>query len=143
MAILRKLKTADNLQSRGIVVPLACSFCHGYPENHSHLFFGCDFSFTILTRLLPDLNCFLLKPTIAQIFEFLEHSLIYNRLEKNFCYLTVSCTIYHIWRERNNRCFSNLNTNSVKILCIIYADIRLKVSKWQNKDMLLRRFNGI
>ncbi|PKU73771.1 hypothetical protein MA16_Dca020770 [Dendrobium catenatum] len=143
MAILGKLKTTDNLQSRGIAAPQACSLCHGNPENHSHLFFGCDFSFTILTRLLPDLKCFLLRPTIAQIFDFFEQSMIYSRLEKNFCFLTVSCTIYHIWRERNNRCFSNLNANSVKILCNIFAAIPLKVSKWQNKDTLMRRFTGI
>ncbi|PKU72535.1 hypothetical protein MA16_Dca008592 [Dendrobium catenatum] len=143
MAAIGKLKTADNLISRGIAVPSSCSFCQIYPENHNHLFFGCQFSFSILTRLLPELNCFLLRPTLLQIFDFIELSPIYNRQEKDFCCLTLSCTIYYIWRERNNRRFSNVCLNSVKLICIISSAIRFKVSKWKNKDGLLRRFAGI
>ncbi|PKU69027.1 hypothetical protein MA16_Dca002295 [Dendrobium catenatum] len=143
MAAIGKLKTVDNLISRGIAVPLSCSLCQNFPENHNHLFFGCLFSFSILTRLLPELNCFLLRPTLLQILDFIKLSSIYNRQEKDFGSLTVSCTIYHIWRERNNRRFSNASLNSVKIICNISSAIRLKVSKWKNKDGLLRRFAGI
>ncbi|PKU65386.1 hypothetical protein MA16_Dca023989 [Dendrobium catenatum] len=142
MAVIGKLKTADNLISRGIAVPSICSLCLSFPENHSHLFFDCEFSFTILARLLPELNCFLLRPTLLQIFDFFEHSTTYHRQEIDFCCLIVSCTIYHLWRERNSRRFSNENMNSVKIINNISAAIRLKVSKWKNKEKLLGRFFG-
>ncbi|XP_020681303.2 uncharacterized protein LOC110098734 [Dendrobium catenatum] len=39
MAVIGKLKTADNLMFRGIAVPPTCSLCTVYPENHNHLFF--------------------------------------------------------------------------------------------------------
>ncbi|PKU59302.1 hypothetical protein MA16_Dca027291 [Dendrobium catenatum] len=143
MAVIGKLKTADNLNSRGIAVPLTCSLCLSFPKNHSHLFFGCEFSFTILTRLLPELNCFLLRPTLLQIFYFFDHSTTYNRQEIDFCCLIVSYTIYHLWRERNSRRFSNENMNSVKIINNISTAIRLKVSKWKNKERLLGRFFGL
>ncbi|PKU60343.1 hypothetical protein MA16_Dca027682 [Dendrobium catenatum] len=143
MAVIGKLKTADNLISRGITVPISCSLCKDFPENHNHLFFDCEFSFNILTRLLPDLNIFLLRPTLIQILDFFEHSMIYNRLEKDFGCLTVSCIIYHIWKERNYRRFSNVSNNSVKVICNIANAIRVKISKWKSKDSLLTRFAGI
>ncbi|PKU65630.1 hypothetical protein MA16_Dca021519 [Dendrobium catenatum] len=143
MAVIGKLKTADILNSRGMAVPITCSLCQTFPENHNHIFFGCEFSFTILTRMLPELNCFLLRPTLPQIFEFYEHSVSHNKLEKDLGCLTVSCVIYHIWKERNIRRFSNLSTNSVKIICNISYAIRLKISRWKGKDTLLRRLSGI
>ncbi|PKU83547.1 hypothetical protein MA16_Dca008234 [Dendrobium catenatum] len=143
MAVTGKLKTADNLISRGIVVPSLCTFCSRFPENHNHLFFGCDFSFMILIRMLPELNIFLLRPTIAQIYDFFEHSSTYNRREKDFGCLSISCIIYYIWKERNCRRFSGVCINSVKVICTISNAIRLKTAKWKTKDMLLERFSGI
>ncbi|PKU74823.1 hypothetical protein MA16_Dca005014 [Dendrobium catenatum] len=143
MAVIGKLKTADNLMFRGIAVPPTCSLCTVYPENHNHLFFDCEFSFNILTRLLPDLNIFLLRPTLTQVFDFFEHSMMHSRLEKDFACLTASCIIYFIWKERNFRRFSNQSNNSVKVICNISNAIRVKISKWKCKDSLLARFTGI
>ncbi|KAI0516493.1 hypothetical protein KFK09_009185 [Dendrobium nobile] len=102
MARIGKLKTADNLQLRGIQVPLNCSLCSCHLENHSHLFFDCDFTFYILKNILPDFNSFLFRPSLPQALDFIENSVNFNRTKKEFCYLVISCITYHIWRERNN-----------------------------------------
>ncbi|PKU63786.1 Putative ribonuclease H protein [Dendrobium catenatum] len=140
MARLGKLKTADNLLLRGIQVPLNCSLCLGNLENHSHLFFSCDFSYYVLKTILPDFNCFLLRPNLSQTFEFIENSARFNKREKNFCFLALSCIIYHIWRERNNRRFSGLRINVARLICNITSALRLKTLKWKNRDSLLCRF---
>ncbi|XP_020695252.2 uncharacterized protein LOC110108798 [Dendrobium catenatum] len=114
MAVLGKLKTADNLLIRGIEVPIICSLCNDFAENHNHLFFACDFSFNILKFILPDVNCFLLRPTLTQVLEFFNNSNCFTCLEKDLCYLSVSCILYHLWRERNGRRFSAMRTNSME-----------------------------
>ncbi|XP_020704825.1 uncharacterized protein LOC110115796 [Dendrobium catenatum] len=85
MARLGKLKTADNLLIQGIQVPQNCSLCSGMLVNHYHLFFTCDFSFFILKSILPDFNCFLLRPNLSQTYDFIENSVLYNKTEKDFC----------------------------------------------------------
>ncbi|KAI0520019.1 hypothetical protein KFK09_007484 [Dendrobium nobile] len=143
MALIGKLKTTDNLIFRGIQVEPQCFLCSCSAESHAHLFFECDFSFNILKNILPDFNVFLLRPNLFQAFEFIAQHEFYSSTEKDFCCLTVSCIVYHLWRERNSRRFSNIRINLVKLICNITAAIRLKIAKWKNKEMLLIRFTGI
>ncbi|KAI0510887.1 hypothetical protein KFK09_011497 [Dendrobium nobile] len=143
MEVLGKFKTVDNLLIRGIQVPHLCSFCNSFAENHNHLFFGCDFSFNILKFILPKVNCFLLRPTLAQVLKFFNNSNSFTCLEKDFCCFSVSCILYHLWRERNSRRFSDLRTNSIRLICNISTAIRFKISRWKNKENLLQRFTVI
>ncbi|PKU73489.1 Putative ribonuclease H protein [Dendrobium catenatum] len=143
MARIGKLKTANNLHLRGILVPINCSLCSGNTENHSHLFFDCDFSFYILKKILPAFNSFLLRPTLPQALDFIENSETLNSAGKNVCFLAISCITYYIWRERNNRRFSNARNNVAKVICNIYAAIRLKMVKWKHKTTLHLDFLGI
>ncbi|PKU83409.1 hypothetical protein MA16_Dca016518 [Dendrobium catenatum] len=136
MTRIGKLKTADNLQLRGIQVPLICSLCSGHLENHSHLFFDCDLTFYILKNILLDFTSFLLRPTLPQALDFIENSVFLSRSEKEFCYLAISCISYHIWREMNNRRFSNSRNNVAKVICNISSVVRLKTAKWKNKTTL-------
>ncbi|PKU79523.1 Putative ribonuclease H protein [Dendrobium catenatum] len=143
MARIGKLKTADNLRLRGIMVPINCSLCSGHIENHSHLFFECDFSFYVLKIILPKLNCFLLRPNLAQAMEFIENTMLANRAGKDFTLLVLSCIVYHVWKERNQRRFSNNCTNVTKIICNILEAVRHKSVKWKNKSSLFQEFLGI
>ncbi|PKU82913.1 hypothetical protein MA16_Dca006211 [Dendrobium catenatum] len=143
MARIGKLKTADNLIMRGIQVPPHCSLCSGHLENHSHLFFDCDFTFYILKHILPDFNSFLLRPTLPQVLDYIENSLSFDRTDKEFCYLAISCITYHIWKERSSRLFSNLKYNVATIICNISLVVRLKIAKWKHKPTLLQRLTSI
>ncbi|PKU83813.1 Putative ribonuclease H protein [Dendrobium catenatum] len=142
MACICKLKTADNLCQRGIMAPINCSLYSGHTENHSHLFFDCDFSFYILKTIVPKFASFLLRPTLIQALDFIENSEISNRTEKDFFFLVISCITYHIWRERNNRRFSNSSNNVAKVIGIILEAIRLKTVKWKHKTTFIQDFLG-
>jgi len=142
MAVVGKLKTADNLLLRGIQIPINCSLCSGNLENHSHLFFECDFSFFIATILLPDINAFLLRPNLQQLLDFFGNAVGFCKTEKNYCFLIISCMIYYIWKERNLRCFSADRNNITKIICNIKEAVRFKTSKWKNLHLLHQRFSG-
>ncbi|PKU77543.1 hypothetical protein MA16_Dca013664 [Dendrobium catenatum] len=51
MAVMERLKTADELLKHNITVPSICGLCHCAPESVSHLFFECSYSFSIITHI--------------------------------------------------------------------------------------------
>ncbi|XP_020679888.1 uncharacterized protein LOC110097698 [Dendrobium catenatum] len=140
MALLGKLKTADNLISKGIQVNAGCIFCSGHLESHSHVFFECDYSFSIMTGLFPCMNTFYLRPNIMQTFDFLSNIRSHVKNECNLCYITVAAMVYFIWRERNRRRFSGdwISPNDLK-MTIIHA-ILAKVQNWKNLDKIKPKF---
>ncbi|PKU68127.1 Putative ribonuclease H protein [Dendrobium catenatum] len=138
MACICKLKTADILRQRGIMAPMHCSLCSGHTENHTHLFFDCDFSFYILKTIMPKFASFLLRPTLIQALDYIENSEYSNRTDKDFYSLAISCITYYIWRERNNRRFSDTRNNVAKVIGIILEAIRMKTVKWKHKTTLMR-----
>ncbi|KAI0523170.1 hypothetical protein KFK09_005562 [Dendrobium nobile] len=70
--MLKHSKTQDALRLRNINVPVNCSLCYSAPETVNHLFFDCPYSFTILSSLIPSTMNFLLRPTIMQLFHWME-----------------------------------------------------------------------
>ncbi|KAL0913715.1 hypothetical protein M5K25_017196 [Dendrobium thyrsiflorum] len=83
------LKTADILAKRNISIQPTCPLCQRDDENYAHLFFSCDYSFSVISQLLPILDSFLFRPSSMQLFEFLKDISIYNSAEKNFCYFVI------------------------------------------------------
>ncbi|PKU60898.1 Putative ribonuclease H protein [Dendrobium catenatum] len=143
MAMHRKLKTADLLILKGIPVVSSCSFCDATWENHAHLYFECDFTFSLLSALLPSLRNFYLRPNLHQVYDFLGSMRHFSSLELNFCYLTISVTVYWIWRERNGRKFASLTKNISELKEVITQAIRAKVINWKHYDSLKLHFQEI
>ncbi|KAL0924599.1 hypothetical protein M5K25_005442 [Dendrobium thyrsiflorum] len=112
-------------------VPPACCLCQCAPETHFHMFIECDFSYSVLSALLPVLDSFLFRPNIMQTFVFLENLDKFNVLEKHFCFHLVCCTIYHLWRGRNNRRFFNVGVDLDSIITAIKHAIRFKLRRWK------------
>ncbi|XP_020690503.2 uncharacterized protein LOC110105345 [Dendrobium catenatum] len=109
LALVGGLKTAEALKIRQIHVPLLCNFCLSNAESVSHLFFDCPYSFYILNSLIPGSSCFLLRPSILQMYDWLSDVYGDNSEKLNFYKLTVGCVIYYTWRERNNRRFGGVS----------------------------------
>ncbi|PKU65301.1 Putative ribonuclease H protein [Dendrobium catenatum] len=143
MAIQGKLKTADSLIRRSIPAPPHCNFCLEHFENHSHLFFGCDFTFEVLSKLLPGVNAFYLRPNLFQVYDFFWNNSNTSKLEKIFCSMTVSVTIYFLWRERNQRRFKGDIGNVDAILKKICSAVQAKVNTWNNKEIFDGKFREI
>ncbi|PKU79143.1 hypothetical protein MA16_Dca000487 [Dendrobium catenatum] len=141
MAMLGKLKTADILIQRGIDAYVTCSFCGAGSDCHSHLFFSCDFSFTVIASLLPPLGSFLFRPNLLQTFEFFEEARDFSIGEKNFCYFTICSSIYFLWRERNTRRFENNWKSPMTLISVIRHAILAKVKFWKQFEDLKRRFD--
>ncbi|KAI0524788.1 hypothetical protein KFK09_004174 [Dendrobium nobile] len=143
MALIGKLKTSDNLITRGIMVAGHCSFCCDHLENHSHIFFECDYTFSILTDLIPVTGMFNLRPNLMQVLNFFDNMHDYSRRDKCFCYLTLATIIYFTWRERNCRIFSNVWNSPGKVKFDIINAVRAKTINWNGIDNLKDKFVNI
>ncbi|XP_028555639.1 uncharacterized protein LOC114580910 [Dendrobium catenatum] len=85
------------------------------PDNMKHVICGIEI------KEQPKLKVadLLIKKSIQvnQVFDYIDNQLFLSNWEKNFCWLTIGCTVYHLWRERNNRKFAN-NWNSMENITI-------------------------
>ncbi|KAL0919520.1 hypothetical protein M5K25_011618 [Dendrobium thyrsiflorum] len=66
------LKTADALSRRNIHINPICPLCSLELESTNHLFFECQYSYTILLKLIPQASSLLLRPNVLQLFVWLE-----------------------------------------------------------------------
>ncbi|KAL0908568.1 hypothetical protein M5K25_023070 [Dendrobium thyrsiflorum] len=133
LSVIGGLKTADALISRNIPAIPECPLCSSALENTNHLFFECNYSFFILTKLIPFAHTFFLRPNILQLLEWINDQ---DPNVRQLYFLTTCCSIYFIWKERNGRRFGGVfNSSSTTVLTIKKA-IFSKVSKWKNYEKL-------
>ncbi|KAL0921833.1 hypothetical protein M5K25_008945 [Dendrobium thyrsiflorum] len=131
LALNRGLKTADELSRRNILINHTCPLCFNHPESVDHLFFECDYGFTILVKLMPSLGNFLFRPRLLQLLEYLGDCDFLDIGKQNLYLFTVCCAIYYLWRERNERRF-NSNFRSTSTLCsLIKHAVEHKAFKWK------------
>lgn len=137
IALNNGLKTADELIKRNIVVNNECPLCYSHSESANHILFECDYSFTVLSKLIPYLGDFLLRPRLMQVLIFMGERPFTLKKQREFYLLIVCCTTYYLWRERNDRRFSS-NFKSTSTLCsLIKSAVVAKTSKWKNVEDLI------
>ncbi|GAV80864.1 hypothetical protein CFOL_v3_24324 [Cephalotus follicularis] len=105
----------------------ACVFNCGDKKNVAHLFFACPYSSYIWSRVLN--LCSIYKhplPWLEEIQWMVEHSKgkqLQHRLRK----VAFGAAIYHIWLERNRKCFRNSYIPPQEIIRKIQGDVRAKL----------------
>ncbi|XP_020696586.1 uncharacterized protein LOC110109730 [Dendrobium catenatum] len=130
LAFKRGLKTADALAIRGIITQNCCCFCHNYPESITHLFFECDFCFSIAKNVLPWLNNWLLRPNLSQLFNSISDQ-AYSSYYTNVYLLSASAMIYFLWRARNDRIFGGIVDYQNTVISKIKKAVIWKTQGWK------------
>ncbi|KAL0920558.1 hypothetical protein M5K25_009701 [Dendrobium thyrsiflorum] len=100
--LIGDLKTAEALKTRNIYIDSICPLCRLDSESSRHLFFECQYSFNIILKLIPQANSLLLRPNAPQFFDWLD-DLNCNADMLHLHKLITCCSIYLIWKERNDR----------------------------------------
>ncbi|KAL0906030.1 hypothetical protein M5K25_024490 [Dendrobium thyrsiflorum] len=131
--IIGGLKTAAALSHRNIYVDPTCSLCNGSVESSSHLFFECDFSFSILVKIIPDAAVLLFRPSILQLLDWINE---HDCSMKDLRLLSACCSMYHIWKERNGRRFGNSVNSQSTVISHIKKAVYAKIYKWRNFEYL-------
>ncbi|PKU65490.1 hypothetical protein MA16_Dca012212 [Dendrobium catenatum] len=131
MALSNGLKTSAALSARNIVITdVSCPLCHLHPETTVHLLFECDYSFQVICKLIPQFTSFLLRPNIAQAFQFI--SGFESSMEVKFGLLLIlNVTVYFIWTERNSRKFNGRISCAITLAKKISNVVYLKLDRWK------------
>ncbi|PKU68946.1 Putative ribonuclease H protein [Dendrobium catenatum] len=136
LSLVGGLKTAVELNRRNIDVEITCSLCNGYPESTGHLFFDCSYSHSVITALIPDCASILLRPNLMQLFDWVNDNPNFDARTKWLKYLTICCSLYFIWRERNDRRFALTAASSSSVCVKIKKAILAKVIKWRKDNSM-------
>ena len=130
LAVHNRLATQDKLLKWGLTNSMSCVFCRADVEDRNHLFFGCQFTASIWSRILR-LCGFSRMPRNWEN-EFLW--VIANK-GKSFCSITRKiaweATIYHLWGHRNRRIQENIYAPADTIFHLICDDVRFRISGLQ------------
>jgi len=103
MAARRRLPTKDRLSF--LHMQDNCVLCVGNRESVAHLFFACEFSKSIWTRIKAWLNITRAMTTISSALKWIKReSRGSGRNAKARC-MALACTVYQIWNARNRRIF--------------------------------------
>ncbi|PKU78886.1 hypothetical protein MA16_Dca000230 [Dendrobium catenatum] len=129
LAVLDGLKSVEVPAKRNIFINLTCPLFEEENESITHLFFQCDFSFQILRILMPDVETFLLRPTLLQFFNFFYEVHWYKSHDKNFSFSMVCYLVYFIWRERNQRRFSRKQASPITLYRLVISAISFKATR--------------
>ncbi|GAV93084.1 zf-RVT domain-containing protein, partial [Cephalotus follicularis] len=107
LAIRGAHRTRDKLVTMGVTHTALCVFHCGENESAEHLFFQCPFSATVWRDVLK--MCNITRPLLAwdnEVRWMTEHARG-NSFPHMVRKLAFAATVYHVWLERNRRCFSN------------------------------------
>ncbi|KAI0507703.1 hypothetical protein KFK09_013831 [Dendrobium nobile] len=131
MALSNGLKTSAALSARNIVImDLSCPLCHLHPETTAHLLLECNYSFQVICKLIPQFTSFLLRPNIAQAFQFIS-GFDSSKEVKLGLLLILNVTVYFIWTERNSRKFNGRISCAITLAKKISNVVYLKLDSWK------------
>jgi len=114
--------------------PLACVFCVKDMESHDHLFFQCPYTCFIWQGLLHKMGI----PFVQRSWEGLTTwaSTTWKKKKKPIHVIPKLCmgaTVYHIWRERNERTFGTDTKPKEVLMSAICAHMKAVIRlRWRN-----------
>lgn len=124
--IQNRIPSKDNLQKRGVFfnhVDVCCKSCDGVLEDMWHIFGECKVAKHVWKLVYDWLKCDQVQGT--NIGELLEnHSKLPLKAERMICQMFWHCTVWHLWRARNESIYRN---NSLSPWQIVE---RIKISTW-------------
>ena len=104
-ALTNCLLTKHRLMNFGIITDDTCVLCNSSPETTDHLFFSYEFSTYIWSRCKLKLGLLpVIHPLQVEASEF-QKTYTHKTKLSALGLVTLSTTVWHQWKERNNRVF--------------------------------------
>ena len=115
---------------------MLCPLCNKTNDSHNHLFFQCDFSMAIWGSMKMKMSIDNLPDEWNNVVVMMEDMQCNNNIWSVLNKLIIATTVYYIWKERNERLFSqNVKTTEV-VLHVIQEQIRLQLLSLQVKKTI-------
>ncbi|CAH2080095.1 unnamed protein product [Thlaspi arvense] len=128
--ILNRCPTRDRLLSWGLTTEPICLLCNTTEESRDHLFFECEYSFAVWSKLAQKLG---FSTTIRDWSVVVDGllSITPNNSRKYLMILAWQATIYELWRDRNNRLHRSIHKHLNLILKGIELTIKNRISAFR------------
>lgn len=106
---------------------MKCPLCNIVNDSHGHLFFECDYSKEIWTRLKDRLGQSYLSDSWESVIVQFENKPKNNTIGSVLRRIVLATVVYHIWRERNSRLFRGKEIELKTMLNIIIESVKLQL----------------
>ncbi|KAL9668064.1 hypothetical protein QQ045_002438 [Rhodiola kirilowii] len=130
------LLTRDKLRRMGLEVDAICPLCGDEPETRDHLFFGCNFSRSILNKTMNFLgveNCLEEWELIIAWFK----SKNPNRYKTKFTAACLTLCMFEVWKCRNYKIFRHEYIQDATANNTVIWNIKIKLSAILNKPCVI------
>ncbi|KAJ4874638.1 Uncharacterized protein Rs2_39656 [Raphanus sativus] len=133
-----RMVTRDRLLSWGMDVSPTCLLCSVSNDSAAHLFFECEYSFSVWKGLLSRSG--IRHPQTLQdiILPWLSSSQITGKI-RTILHLIFQASIYHLLKERNARIYANTSRSSNMIMKDVLMQLRTKLYSLDRKDTATQR----
>ncbi|KAJ9536013.1 hypothetical protein OSB04_un000819 [Centaurea solstitialis] len=126
LACLRRLPTQDRIYNWKQNPPdMRCSLCGTCPDSHVHLFFLCPFSRLVWKTICRDVDWVNFPDQWDDIMEAITTQARAPKLMTHK--LVLAASVYMIWRERNNRLFTDKKKLPDQVICDIRAVVHMRI----------------
>lgn len=116
LAIKEKLLTKDKLLRFGLIRRATCVLCETEDENVDHLFFHSSFNKYGWSAMLGDIHMNYDELPWSDYIEKNAKDLERNNFKTLLWKLSLGASVYALWRQRNNRCFSYQKTTKDSVV---------------------------
>ena len=127
----------DNLKQRGKAVVNACPMCSEDEETIDHLLLRCNSAVRIWNSVVSCFGCSWIFPKHVQDLFVAWKSPIKSQKGKEMWKLSFLVVIWHIWKERNARCFEGVVMNGDSIC----GKIKFSVAQWVLINPIFRDYS--
>ncbi|GJV60792.1 reverse transcriptase zinc-binding domain-containing protein [Tanacetum coccineum] len=126
MALRNRLQTQGRIMVWSNDQNLKCPLCKKVNDSHNHLFFECDYAISIWTHLKMKIDKGSFSNRWDELVDQYSKSPCNNSIGSILRRIVLSTTVYHIWKERNARIFTNERMDDKTTLKFIIDNIKLQ-----------------
>ncbi|XP_074314001.1 uncharacterized protein LOC141649205 [Silene latifolia] len=142
MAAQSFLATVDNIQCRGFQLANSYCLCERYEESHSHLFFSCSFSSSVLTGILNWMQIGCSGYALTQLLSIRFMLQKKDSWRKAWFCISIAVVVHQLWLERNHRIFQQKRRTSEEIIRKIKFLVAIRLFTKFDQDMILASLNS-
>ena len=138
LAVKDRLSTGSRMRTWGL--EQGCLFCGEPEESRDHLFFACPYTYGLWLQIIGSLLRPTPSPDWAEILAHILHS-AHDRLASILLRLALQGLVYYIWRERNERRYTQRSRPAHQLAKVIEKTIKQRNMSTRYYEK--RRFTGL
>lgn len=132
LLMLDRCPTRDRLLRWGLPSDPNCLLCNTVPESRDHLFFSCNYSWTVWNRIADRLQLLPDRSWETQITNMQHYQ--GPRQDKLLRLLSWQATLYNVWSERNARLHQQISKPPDIVAKQVECTIRAKIAALRDRS---------